>query len=245
MGHPDFKEAECGHCEVSACIAIPRRGPASDCKGNRRLSMPPAAARCCLSAGEACSRSRSVLTAGGAPDDESRENLEGWNPIMRPHIGKIRGRGGRPAQDSIKQDVLAACGNERGFTLLEIIITFILAAFVGSMLVEYMGSSLTRGGEAVIMVQDGFSANGIMEKIIAEYEDEYKNGSYDFSTFKANVEGGNDDTHTPYYGNYTVGTSYITFDGSNAEAADTSGSNNLLKVTITVANQSLTTVFRK
>jgi len=136
--------------------------------------------------------------------------------------------------------------NERGFTLLEIIITFILAAFLGSMLVEYMGTSLTRGGEAVVMVQDGFSLNSVMEKITADYEDKYKNGIYDFSVFKSNIEGGNISTNTPYYGDYTAVTGYISFpDGGGTEIADTTGNNNLLKVTITAGSQSLTTIFRK
>lgn len=141
--------------------------------------------------------------------------------------------------------IITKLNNERGFTLLEIIITFILAAFVGSMLVEYMGTSLTRGGEAVVMVQDGFSLNSVMEKITSDYEDDYKNGSYDFSTFKSNIEGGNISTNTPYYGNYTVVTGYITFDGGGTETTDTSGDNNLLRVTITANNQSLTVLFRK
>lgn len=135
--------------------------------------------------------------------------------------------------------------NDRGFTLLEIIITFILAAVVGSMLVEYMGTSLKRGGEAVVMVQDGFSLNSVMEKITADYEDEYKNGSYSFAAFKDNIEKGNIITNTPYYGNYTIDTRYITFDGGGVEIKDTSGDNNLLKVTITANNQSLTVLFRK
>jgi type II secretory pathway pseudopilin PulG len=135
--------------------------------------------------------------------------------------------------------------NEQGLTLLEIIITFVLAALLGSMLVEYMGTSLTRGGEAVVMVQDGFSLNSVMEKITADYEDKFKKGSYDFSTFKSNIEGGNISTNNPYYGNYTVVTSYITFDGSGIETADTSGNNTLLKVTTTANNQSLTALFRR
>jgi len=60
---------------------------------------------------------------------------------------------------------------ESGLTLLEIIITFIIAALLGSMLVEYMGSSLTRGGESVVMVQDEFLLNGVVEKITADWVD--------------------------------------------------------------------------
>jgi len=114
------------------------------------------------------------------------------------------------------------------------------------MLVEYMGTSLTRGGDAVVMVQDGFSLNSIMEKITADYEEKYKKGSYDFSAFKSNIENGNDTANTPYYGNYTAVTGYASFpDGGGTETTDTSGNNNLLNVTITVDNQSLAVIFRK
>ena len=135
--------------------------------------------------------------------------------------------------------IISILNSELGFTLLEIIITFIMAAFLGSMLVEYMGSSLTRGGEAVVMVQDGFSLNSVMEKITADYEDNYKKGSYGFSTFKSNI-----DNNTPNYGNYTAVTGHITFVGGT-ETPDISGDNNLLRVNITASNQSLTVLFRK
>ncbi len=136
--------------------------------------------------------------------------------------------------------------DERGFTLLEIVITLILAVFVGSMLIEYMGTSLTRGGDAVVMVQGGFSANSVIEKITADYEDQYKKGSsgWDWSAFKSKIEGGNNSNNTPYYGDYTVTAAYIAFpDEGGTETAPSN--NNLLKVTITVGSQSLTTIFSK
>ncbi len=133
---------------------------------------------------------------------------------------------------------------ESGLTLLEIIVTFIIAAFLGTMLVEYMGTSLIRGGESVILVQDGFSLSGVMEKITADYEREYLNDNYTFATFKSNIENGNNDANTPYYGEYTVQTAYIVFTGQN-EAPDGSGDNNILKVTIGSGSQALTTLFRK
>lgn len=140
--------------------------------------------------------------------------------------------------------IFAYIKSEKGFTLLEIIITFIIASFLGTMLVEYMGTSLIRGGESVIMVQDGFSISGVMEKITADYEDEYLNDSYTFDTFKSNIENGNDDANTPYYGEYTVQTAYIVFT-AGAEAADSSGDNLLLKVILSTGYQSLTALFRK
>ena len=136
---------------------------------------------------------------------------------------------------------------ERGLTLLEIIVTFVIAAFLGSILIEYMGTSLTRGGESVIMVQDGFSLDGVMEKITADYEEQYLKGSYDFNTFKSHIENGNNEANTPYYGQYSLPTNpleYIVFNGGN-EALDSLGENRILKVTIRSGNQSLTTLFRK
>ena len=141
--------------------------------------------------------------------------------------------------------ILKTLKAERGLTLLEIIVTLIIAALLGSMLIEYMGTSLTRSGESVVMVQKGFSLNSVMEKITADYEDDYKTGSYDFDTFKTNIENGNIDTNTPYYGDYTVVTEYIIFSGNNEAADDGSGGYNILKVTITADNQSLTVLFRK
>ena len=133
---------------------------------------------------------------------------------------------------------------ECGFTLLEIIISFIIAALLGSMLVEYMGTSLTRGGESVVMVQDEFLLNGVVEKITADYENDYLKGAYTFDTLKINIENGNVDTSTPYYGDYAVQTGYIVFTGGN-EAPDGTGDNRVLKVTLSSGNQSLVTVFRK
>ena len=134
---------------------------------------------------------------------------------------------------------------EKGLTLLEIIVTFIIAAFLGSMLVEYMGTSLTRGGEAVVMVQDEFLLNGVVEKITADYENDYLKDAYTFDTFKSNIENGNVDTNTPYYGDYTVQTEFIVFSGGNEAADDGSGGYRLLKVTLSSGNQSLVTLFRK
>jgi hypothetical protein len=112
------------------------------------------------------------------------------------------------------------------------------------MLVEYMGTSLTRGGEIVVLVQDCFSINGTMEKIIADYETEYLNDSYPFETFKANIENGNDSANTPYYGEYDVQTGFIVFSGG-IETADTSGDNNVLKVNISSGSQSVSALFRR
>ena len=77
--------------------------------------------------------------------------------------------------------------------------------------------------------------------------EQYLKGSYGFDTFKSNIENGNNEASTPYYGHYELPTNpleYIVFSGGN-EAADSLGENRILKVTIRSGNQSLTTLFRK
>ena len=134
--------------------------------------------------------------------------------------------------------------SQSGLTMLEILMAFIIAAFLGSMLIEYLGSSMTRGGETVVMVQDAFSLQGVMEKISADYEHTYLNDDYDFDTFKTNIQNGNNSDNTPYYGDYEVDVAYIVFN-AGVEAVDTSGENRVLKVTVRSGAQSLMTLFRK
>ena len=121
---------------------------------------------------------------------------------------------------------------------------FIIAAFLGSMMVEYLGSSVTQGGEAVVMVQEAFFLQGIMENISSDYEHAYLNDDYDFDTFKTTIENGNDSGSTPYYGDYTADTAFILFAGG-VETADTTGENRILKVTLHSGTQSMTKLFRK
>ena len=92
---------------------------------------------------------------------------------------------------------------------------------------------------------DPLTAFLLVSIAIIEDENDYLNDSFDFDTFKSNIENGNNDANTPYYGEYTVqAAEYIVFTGGN-EAPDGSGDNNILKITIGSGNQALTTLFRK
>jgi prepilin-type N-terminal cleavage/methylation domain-containing protein len=59
--------------------------------------------------------------------------------------------------------------NQKGFTLVELIITIIVAGILGAFFIHFMGTALSRSSEAVTMVQDECSAEQIMEEIIADY----------------------------------------------------------------------------
>ena len=134
--------------------------------------------------------------------------------------------------------------NEKGFTLLEIIVTLIVAAIMGAMLVQFMGTSMIRSAEPVVRVQQGFSLNEAMEKMTADFKKLLAQDTTPLATLKSYIENGNDPNSTPYYGSYTWQTKYVTFNSSNNENQSPCTSNcKVLKITITNADQTLTVLF--
>ena len=132
-----------------------------------------------------------------------------------------------------------------GFSLIEIIIALLVAALLGTVLIQYMSTSLIKSAEPVIMIQKGYSLNHVMESMTADYKNLLLTATDPLTTFKDYVENGNNPGSSTYYGEaYTVQTGYITFNGGNEEI-DISGGNLILKVTITLNEQSLTALFTK
>ena len=133
---------------------------------------------------------------------------------------------------------------KEGFTLLEVIITLVVAAILGTILVQFMGTSLKRSTEPVVMVQEGFSLSEVMEKMTAHYKYLLATDSNPLAHFKEDIENGNMAQNTPYFGDYSIKTAYINFSGGN-ETPDTAGENKILKVIIDKGDQSLAALFTK
>lgn len=134
--------------------------------------------------------------------------------------------------------------DQKGFTLIEVVITLVVAAILGTILVQFMGTSLTRSAEPIVMVQEGFSLSEVMEKMTAHYKYLLATDSNPLTNFKNDIENGNVAENSPYFGDYSIQTAYITFNGGN-EAPDTSGDNTILKVLIDRGDQSLAALFTK
>jgi len=132
---------------------------------------------------------------------------------------------------------------KNGFTLMEIIFSILIVSFFATILVNLTDTNVKRSGEALNMVQDGFSFAEIMEKITADYKKLLKTDSAPLAALKNNIENGNSEENTPYYGAYTFDTDYIIFDGTDNETLDTTGDNNTLKIKISYKNQSVTALF--
>lgn len=130
-----------------------------------------------------------------------------------------------------------------GFTLLEVIVTLIVAAILGSMLVSFLGTGMTGSVQPLIRLQDGFTVNKIMENMTADYKKQTAESSSPLTDFKTRVQNGNVSTNTPYFGAYTLlDNAYITFDSNGDEAP---GGDKVLKVSIAVGEQRLTALFTK
>ncbi|MFH1734108.1 MAG: type II secretion system protein [bacterium] len=57
----------------------------------------------------------------------------------------------------------------KGFTLLELILVIVVIAILGSFLIAYMGSAVTRSADPVNQTRNLATAEATMEKISADY----------------------------------------------------------------------------
>lgn len=116
--------------------------------------------------------------------------------------------------------------NQEGFTLIEIILTIVLASILGSMLVSYVGTAMIRSSEPIGWLKKTLALNMTMENITNDY-----NNTQDIAALKASVgaEGVDQDND---YGSYHVEENrYIEFVSEN-EQNDTTCPYTILKVTI-------------
>ena len=123
--------------------------------------------------------------------------------------------------------------SHKGFTLIEIIATIMMAGILSAIFIQFMGTALMRSGDSVNIVRDEASIEGLMEEIISDYLKEINNNSPEnaLSTIKAKNYGSD------------VTMEYIQFDGSGNEQP--SGSSNYLKVIIHATGHTLTAILTK
>ncbi len=76
----------------------------------------------------------------------------------------------------------------KGFTLIEIIVTLVVVAIMGTMLVVFMGDSLARSVNPITMVQNQNKVNEYMERIVAKYQADIKSKTLDLSALKIWIE---------------------------------------------------------
>ncbi|MCE5263471.1 MAG: prepilin-type N-terminal cleavage/methylation domain-containing protein [Deltaproteobacteria bacterium] len=125
---------------------------------------------------------------------------------------------------------------EKGFTLLEIIITLTIAAILATFLVTFMGTALTKSGEPVVRSKQLYELQQVMENVKATYMTmaDATDALTRLQQFATNATGA---TTSRNYGSYTIDAKCIIFDASGSNyverAGAYTGSGYALKLTVT------------
>jgi prepilin-type N-terminal cleavage/methylation domain-containing protein len=140
-----------------------------------------------------------------------------------------------------------------GFTLIEVIVTIVIAAIMGVFFVQFVGTSVIHSADPVLRVQNLSGTTHIMEYMTADYKRLASTQSNFLAIFKDYVGYGQTTTKPPgyegypYYGSYEVlNNKYIRFNTSGAEEDDPDQvSGRTLKVTIRRGDQLVTALFTR
>jgi prepilin-type N-terminal cleavage/methylation domain-containing protein len=135
-------------------------------------------------------------------------------------------------------------GLNRGFTLVEVIVTIIAVSIVSVIFMNFMGKAMSHSTRAVEIVQGEASAEATLERIIADYVFKInQDSSTALGLLKTDI-----DSPTLKYG-VNVSAGYIVFDAAacvppavnvQCSKADTSGAPRTLKVTVAASGNDLT-----
>ena len=118
----------------------------------------------------------------------------------------------------------------KGFTLIEVIITLIAAGILALFYFHFMGTAMDYSWRSVELVAGEAQAEGIMERIIADYVDRINE---DPDNALTNIKGTNYGTQVTMV--------YVTYDSAGNESELTVGTSNYLKVTVVIKVEDLST----
>jgi len=136
--------------------------------------------------------------------------------------------------------------NRRGFTLIEIIVSLIVASILGVMLISFMGSNVMQSANPVLLSQNGAYLNQIMENIGADYKSLMATSATPMTTFISNIgtEGTSQTRYADVAHPYTVvHNRRISFPAGSPVTEQPDNSGKILKVTIQYRTLSVTALY--
>ena len=133
--------------------------------------------------------------------------------------------------------------NQRGFTLVEVIVTLVAAGILAVFYIHYMGTAMDFSWRSVELVEGEARAEGLMERIIAEYVQQINS---DPDNALANIKGQiNNYINDPSFGS-PVTMDYVTYDSAgNYTVLPFPATSNSLKVTVEAPGGDFTTILTK
>jgi len=132
---------------------------------------------------------------------------------------------------------------QAGFTLIEVIVSLVVGAIMGVILLSYMGTQLIHSGDPINIASAEGAAEMWMERIISDYVQEM-NTPVSYSTALATIFA-RDYTIGPYNmpASVTLTRTCVTYDGAGDEVTVTCGGTSTnLKVTVQTGGYGLTSI---
>jgi prepilin-type N-terminal cleavage/methylation domain-containing protein len=120
--------------------------------------------------------------------------------------------------------------NQRGFTLIEIIISLIVAGIMGAMLVSFTGTILQNSSKGVFDMVEFYRRNQIIDNITADYIAQI-HLSNTLQLLKTDIDNGSYDTSFA-----DVSAAYITYTNTDPPVEQSAVSGDYLKVTTSPAS---------
>jgi type II secretory pathway pseudopilin PulG len=130
-----------------------------------------------------------------------------------------------------------------GFTLVEVIVTILMAAIMGAFFIQFMGTAMSRSTRSIEYVRDEAGAEALMEKIVADYVAKI-NSNVSTALTDMNKAINTDHIYDNALKKENVTAKYIDFDPSGNEIDDSSKLRTL-KVLVVAGEHRLTTLLAK
>ena len=118
-----------------------------------------------------------------------------------------------------------------GFTLIEIIVTILVASVLAALMVQFMNTAMIRGGDPAAAVRAEADTGAILEQVVSDYVQQINT---DPDNALANIK-------TSYASNAGVTMTYIRFDSSGQEVVEGSATDTL-KVTVQAGGYAVSTL---
>ena len=135
--------------------------------------------------------------------------------------------------------------NQKGFTLIEFIVTLVLVGIVGAMVVSFMETHVTQSGMSVTWMKDELELSSVMERMLADYR-EVNAGTLTLATFVGARDSASE--INALYGSdiddvQVVATNFVADASPSTDYTESGTDSTIQKVTLKKGDQTLITIF--
>ncbi len=126
------------------------------------------------------------------------------------------------------------CNSKNGFTLIEIIITLLVAVIIGGIMTQYLGSAMSQTSTAMKRLADGTKLHAVADNIIGEFRQIAPSDSATWNAFQSGIGNAGTDQNNAYGEYRVIFNDFIRFDATGLEMADVYGTapEDILKIVI-------------